>query len=207
MSCSCSPSVGVSYAGAAQTTGTAATSTQNIVEIVQANPNFSTLATALDAADLERTLSGDGPFTVFAPTNAAFDALPPGSLNALLANKTALTSVLTYHVVPGSFLSTRIASMTSLPTVQGMPLPVTIQPQGGIRVDGANVVTADIPASNGVIHVVDTVMLPSNRHSGTHPDTRTPILPTTTASGFDAVLVSVCALAGIALLIGVRRRF
>ncbi len=113
---------GVSFAGAAQTT-TGATSTQNIVQIVQANPNFSTLATALDTADLERTLSGDGPFTLFAPTNAAFDALPPGSLNALLANKTALTSVLTYHVVPGSYLSTRIASMSSLPTVQGIGPP------------------------------------------------------------------------------------
>src|SRR5690606_12585710 len=96
---------GVTFAGAAQTT-TGATSTQNIVDIVQGNPNFSTLATALDEADLERTLSGEGPFTVFAPTNAAFDALPPGTLNALLANKTALTSVLTYHVVPGSYLST-----------------------------------------------------------------------------------------------------
>ncbi len=196
---------GVSFAGAAQTT-TGATSTQNIVQIVQANPNFSTLATAMDTADLERTLSGDGPFTVFAPTNAAFDALPPGSLNALLANKTALTSVLTYHVVPGSYLSTRIASMSSLPTVQGMPLPVTIQPQGGIRVDGANVIQADIPASNGVIHVIDTVMIPPT----TTPAptlTRTPILPTTTASGFDAMLVSIVGLAGIALLIGVRRRF
>jgi transforming growth factor-beta-induced protein len=201
--------VGVSYAGAAQTT-TGATSTQDIVQIVQANPNLSTLATALDSADLERTLSGEGPFTLFAPTNTAFDALPPGSLNALLANKTALTSVLTYHVVPGSYLSTRIASMTSLPTVQGMPLPVTIQPQGGIRVDGANVIQADIPASNGVIHIVDTVMLPSTATVAptlTPTLTRTPILPTTTAAGFDAVLVSACALAGIALLIGVRRRF
>jgi uncharacterized surface protein with fasciclin (FAS1) repeats len=195
---------GVSVAGAAQTT-TGATSTQNIVQIVQANPNFSTLATALDAADLEKTLSGDGPFTVFAPTNAAFDALPPGSLNALLENKTALTSVLTYHVVPGSYVSTRIASMSSLPTVQGAALPVTVQAQGGIRVDGANVISADIPASNGVIHVIDAVMIPPT----TTPAptlTRTPILPTTTASGFDAVLLSMIGLAAIALLIGVRRR-
>ena len=200
--------VGVSFAGAALTTATAATSTQTITQIVQANPNFSTLAKALDEADLEKTLSGAGPFTVFAPTNAAFDALPPGSLNAVLANKTQLTSVLTYHVVPGSYLSTRIASMSSLPTVQGMPLPVTVQPQGGIRVDGANVITADIPASNGVIHVIDTVMLPPTTTPAPTPTpTRTPILPTTTASGFDAVIVSICAIAGIALLIGVRRRF
>ena len=132
-------------------------------------------------------------------------------MNALLANKTALTEVLTYHVVPGSYLSTRIASMTSLPTVQGSALPVTVQPQGGIRVDGANVVTADIPASNGVIHIIDTVMVPSSIVATTVPTTavgttRTPLLPTTTAAGFDAVLLSVCALAGIALLIGVRRR-
>lgn len=199
---------GVSCAGAAQTT--TATSDQNIVQLVQANPNFSTLATALDEADLERTLSGEGPFTVFAPTNAAFDALPPGSLNALLANKTALTEVLTYHVVPGSYLSTRIASMSSLPTVQGSALPVTVQAQGGIRIDGANVIQADIPASNGVIHVIDAVMIPPTATLAptmTPTLTRTPILPTTTAAGFDAVLVSICALAGIALLIGVRRRF
>ena len=92
--------VGVTIAGAAQTT-TGGTSTQNIVQIVQSNPNFSTLATALDQAGLTRTLSGSGPFTVFAPTNTAFEALPPGSLNALLANKTALTNILNYHVVLG----------------------------------------------------------------------------------------------------------
>jgi uncharacterized surface protein with fasciclin (FAS1) repeats len=197
--------VGVSYAGAAQTT-TGGTSTQNIVEIVQSNPNFSTLATALDQAGLTRTLSGSGPFTVFAPTNTAFEALPPGSLNALLANKTALTNILNYHVVSGSYVSTRIASMSSLPTVQGSALPVTVQPQGGIRVDGANVITADIPASNGVIHVIDAVMVPPTTTPAPTPTpTRTPILPTTTASGFDAVLLSIGAIAGIALLIGVRR--
>jgi uncharacterized surface protein with fasciclin (FAS1) repeats len=199
---------GVTFVGAAQTT-TSAMSTQNIVQLVQANPHFSTPATALDEADLERTLSGEGPFTVFAPTNAAFDALPPGTLNALLANKTALTEVLTYHVVPGSYLSTRIASMTSIPTVQGSALPVTVQAQGGIRVDGANVVTADIPASNGVVHIIDTVMVPpagTVAPTLTPTLTRTPILPTTTAAGFDAALLSICALAGIALLVGMRRR-
>lgn len=100
---------GVSFAGAAQTTtGTAggATSNQTIVQIAQANSNFSTLVTALQAAGLVETLSGSGPFTVFAPTNAAFDATPSGTLNALLGNKTALTNVLTYHVVPGSYLAT-----------------------------------------------------------------------------------------------------
>lgn len=198
---------GVSYAGAAQTT-TGATSDQTIVQVVQANPNLSTLATALDEAGLTRTLNGGGPFTLFAPTNAAFDALPPGTLNALLANKTALTNVLNYHVVPGSYLSTRIASMSSLPTVQGQPLPVTVQPAGGVRVDSANIIQTDIAASNGVIHVIDAVMIPpTTTPSPTPTPTRTPILPTTTASGFDAVLVSACALAGIALLIGVRRRF
>lgn len=100
---------GVSFAGAAQTTtGTAggATNNQTIVQIAQANSNFSTLVTALQAAGLVETLSGSGPFTVFAPTNAAFDATPSGTLNALLGNKTALTNVLTYHVVPGSYLAT-----------------------------------------------------------------------------------------------------
>lgn len=100
---------GVSFAGAAQTTtGTAggATSNQTIVQIAQANPNFSTLVTALQAAGLVETLSGSEPFTVFAPTNAAFDATPSGTLNALLGNKAALPNVLTYHVVPGSYLAT-----------------------------------------------------------------------------------------------------
>jgi uncharacterized surface protein with fasciclin (FAS1) repeats len=201
---------GVSFAGAAQTTtvtADGATSNQTIVQIAQADPNFSTLVTALQAAGLVETLSSSGPFTVFAPTNAAFDALPPGTLNSLLANRTDLTNVLTYHVVPGSYLATQVISMPSLPTVQGQPLAVNVQSAGSVRVDGANVIQTDIRASNGVIHVIDAVMIPP---AGTPAPTLTPtpVLTATspTPAGFDAVLISVCALAGIALLLGVRRR-
>ena len=184
------------------------TSNQTIVQIAQANPNFSTLMTAVQAAGLVETLSGQGPYTLFAPTNAAFDALPPGTLNSLLANRTALTSVLTYHVSPGNYLATDVASMPSLPTVQGQPLAVTVQPGGGVRVDGANIIQTDIRASNGVIHVIDAVMIPT---AATATPTPTPVLtatatPSPTPAGFDAVLVSVCALAGIALMIVARRR-
>lgn len=203
---------GVSFAGAAQTV-TATAGNQTIVQIAQTNPNLSTLVTALQAAGLVETLSGSGPFTVFAPTNEAFNALPPGTLDALLGNRTQLTNVLTYHVVQGSLLATQVASMPSLPTAQGQPLVVTVQSGGGVRVDGANIVQTDIRASNGVIHVIDAVMIPP---AGTptptlSPTTLSPTTPLTatatpTAAGFDAVLVSACAIAGIALLVGVRRR-
>ena len=198
---------GVSFAGAAQTV-TATAGNQTIVQIAQTNPNLSTLVTALQAAGLVETLSGSGPFTVFAPTNEAFNALPPGTLDALLGNRTQLTNVLTYHVVQGSLLATQVASMPSLPTAQGQPLVVTVQAAGGVRVDGANIVQTDIRASNGVIHVIDAVILPPAR---TPAPTLSPTpIPTATAtptaSGFDAVLVSACAIAGLALLFGVRRR-
>ena len=198
---------GVSFAGAAQTV-TATAGNQTIVQIAQTNPNLSTLVTALQAAGLVETLSGSGPFTVFAPTNDAFNALPPGTLDALLGNRTQLTNVLTYHVVQGSLLATQVASMPSLPTAQGQPLVVTVQSGGGVRVDGANIVQTDIRASNGVIHVIDAVMIPPAR---TPAPTLSPTpIPTATAtptaSGFDAVLVSACAIAGLALLFGVRRR-
>ncbi|MEN6518159.1 MAG: fasciclin domain-containing protein [Methanospirillum sp.] len=202
---------GVSLVGAAQTT-TVAAGNQTIVQTVQANPNLSTLMTALQAAGLVETLSGSGPFTVFAPTNDAFKALPPGTLDALLGNRTGLSNVLAYHVVEGSLLATQVASRPSLPTVQGQPLAVTVLSGGVVRVDGANIVQTDIRASNGVIHVIDAVMIPP---AGTPAPTLslTPAItatatptPTPTAAGFDAVLVSACALAGIALLVGVRRR-
>ena len=177
---------GVSFAGAAQPTGTAgsATANQTIVEIAAANPNFSTLVTAVQAAGLVETLSGPGPFTVFAPTNAAFDKLPPGTLDALIANKTALTSVLTYHVVPGNYPASQVVSMSSLPTVQGQPLPVTVQPGGTVRVDGATVVATDIQASNGVIHVIDTVMIPPAGNATTPtPTPITTVMPVVPVQG------------------------
>jgi uncharacterized surface protein with fasciclin (FAS1) repeats len=119
--------------------------------------NFNTLATALKAAGLVETLKGKGPFTVFAPTDAAFAKIPKAQLDALLADKAKLTAVLTYHVVPGKVMSKDVkAGMVK--TVQGSSL--TVGTAGGVKVDNANVTAVDIVADNGVIHVIDTVVLP-----------------------------------------------
>ena len=132
----------------------------DIVDIAAGNDAFSTLVTAVTAADLVDTLKGDGPFTVFAPTNDAFAALPEGTVEDLLKpeNKDQLTAVLTYHVVPGKVMSSDLSDGMMAETVQGGE--VTIGTEGGVTVDGANVVQADIEASNGVIHVIDGVILP-----------------------------------------------
>ncbi len=137
------------------------TQPQNIVEIASGNEDFSTLVAAVTAADLAGTLSGPGPFTVFAPTNAAFAALPPGTVDNLLLpeNRDELVAILTYHVVPGQVLSTDVAGSTAAPaTVNGATLAV--DGTDGVTVNGANVVTPDIIASNGVIHAIDQVLLP-----------------------------------------------
>lgn len=122
------------------------------------NDDFSTLVTAVTAAGLVDVLSSEGPFTVFAPTNAAFAALPAGALDAVLANVDLLTAVLTYHVVAGDVRAADVVNLTRAPTVQGEYLSVAVG--GGVMVDQANVVATDIVASNGVIHVVDAVLLP-----------------------------------------------
>jgi len=143
-----------------------ANTTPNIVEIAAGNPDFSTLVAALQAAGLVETLSGPGPFTVFAPTNAAFAALPAGTADTLLLpeNRDQLVSILTYHVVPGQITSDQlIGTRQSVTTVQGGTLDVNgIQSKAnsGVRVNDANVISADIIASNGVIHVIDGVLLP-----------------------------------------------
>lgn len=132
-----------------------------IVDVASANPDFSTLVAAIGAAGLVETLNGEGPFTVFAPTNEAFAALPPGVLDALLLpeNKDALTKILTYHVVPGSVMSADITD-GDVVTVEGQS--VTISTADGVTVNGATVVTADIVTDNGVIHVVDAVLVPAD---------------------------------------------
>ncbi len=132
-----------------------------IVEVASANPDFSTLVAAVDAAGLVETLNGEGPFTVFAPTNAAFAALPAGVLDALLLpeNKDTLVKILTYHVVPGTVLAADIAD-GDVATVEGQN--VTLSTANGVTVNGANVVTADVLASNGVIHVIDAVLVPAD---------------------------------------------
>lgn len=130
---------------------------KDIVDTAVAAGNFKTLVTALKAAGLVETLKGKGPFTVFAPTDEAFAKVPKADLDALLKDKAKLTSVLTYHVVPGTILSKDIkAGMVK--TVQGGEL--TIATAAGVTVNGAKVTTADIEADNGVIHVIDSVLMP-----------------------------------------------
>ena len=132
----------------------------DIVDVASSAGDFSTLLAAAEAAGLVETLKGDGPFTVFAPTDEAFAALPEGTVDTLLQpeNKDQLTSILTYHVVPGKVMSTDLTNGMEAETVQGSM--VTIMTEGGVTVDGANVVTADVEASNGVIHVIDAVIMP-----------------------------------------------
>jgi uncharacterized surface protein with fasciclin (FAS1) repeats len=133
----------------------------DIVDLAVATDDLSTLVTAVKAAGLVETLQGDGPFTVFAPTNAAFEALPEGVLEMLLKpeNKDQLTAVLTYHVVPAEVMSGDLEDGMKAGTVEGSEATVTIN-YGDVMVDNANVVMADIDASNGVVHVIDAVILP-----------------------------------------------
>ncbi len=133
----------------------------DIVDIAASNPDFSTLVAAVKAAGLVDTLKGPGPFTVFAPTNEAFAALPAGTVETLLKpeNKAQLVKVLTYHVVPGAVTSDQLAGKRiDVATVQGST--VHIDGRNGVRVNKSRVITADIKASNGVIHVIDAVLLP-----------------------------------------------
>ncbi|MEO0912363.1 MAG: fasciclin domain-containing protein [Pseudomonadota bacterium] len=133
---------------------------KDIVDTAVGAGTFGTLVAAVQAADLVDTLKGDGPFTVFAPTDDAFAALPEGTVDDLLKpeNKDQLVAVLTYHVLPGKVMSTDIAGPMSAATVQGSEVDITTE--GGVMVDGAKVTAADIEASNGVIHVIDAVILP-----------------------------------------------
>jgi len=132
---------------------------KDIVETAIAAGNFDTLVTAVQAAGLVDTLKGEGPFTVFAPTDEAFAALPEADLNALLADPEALAEVLTYHVVSGKVMAADVVGLDSATTVQGSNIDISVS-DGGVKVDNANVVTTDIETSNGVIHVIDAVILP-----------------------------------------------
>ncbi len=144
---------------------------QNIVELAQSQEDLSTLVAAVQAAGLVETLQGEGPFTVFAPTNAAFEALPEGTLETLLKpeNKDKLTAILTYHVVSGETASTDLTDGMQVTTVEGSDAEVTLQ-DGAAMINGAKVVMADVKASNGIVHVIDAVILP-------------PSMSTTTAQG------------------------
>lgn len=134
----------------------------DIVDTAVAAGQFNTLAAALEAADLIGTLKGDGPFTVFAPTDDAFAKLPAGTVENLLKpeNRDQLIAVLTYHVVPGKVMAEDVVSLSSATTVQGSNVDIAVI-DGNVRIDNATVVAADVDASNGVIHVIDSVILPN----------------------------------------------
>jgi uncharacterized surface protein with fasciclin (FAS1) repeats len=131
---------------------------KDIVDTAVAAGSFKTLAAALTAAGLVDTLKGPGPFTVFAPTDEAFAKIPKADLDALLADKAKLTKVLTYHVVPGKVMAADVVKLKEAKTVEGQM--VKIDASSGVKINGANVIKADVAASNGVIHVIDSVILP-----------------------------------------------
>ena len=153
---------GVAVAAIVMSMGvTARAQGKDIVDTAVGAGQFKTLAAALGAAGLVETLKGKGPFTVFAPTDAAFAKLPAGTVEMLLKpeNKAKLTAILTYHVVAGKVMAADVVKVTSAKTVQGGSVAVKVM-GGKVTIDAANVVTTDIAASNGVIHVIDTVLMP-----------------------------------------------
>jgi uncharacterized surface protein with fasciclin (FAS1) repeats len=134
---------------------------KDIVDVAAENGSFNTLVAAVKAGGLVGTLKGDGPFTVFAPTDEAFAKLPEGTLEMLLKpeNKDKLVEILTYHVVSGKVMSTDVVKVTSAPTIQGKMLMVKVI-DGNVMINKAKIIMADVKASNGVIHVIDTVLIP-----------------------------------------------
>ncbi len=131
---------------------------QTIVDIAVGDDRFSTLVTAVQTAGLVETLSSEGPFTLFAPTNDAFAALPEGTVEALLQDRDALTQVLTYHVVAGAVSANQVTGLSNAETIQGQP--VVVGSSGGVSINDANVIETDIRGSNGIIHVIDSVLIP-----------------------------------------------
>ena len=150
---------GLVLAAPGTTSGQMSAPTMNIVETAIDAGSFNTLVTALKAAGLVETLSGDGPFTVFAPTDEAFAQIPEEKLNALLADKEALTAVLTYHVVAGAVMAEDVVKLSSAKTLNGESVDIEVV-DGKVMIDGAEVITADIETTNGVIHVINKVILP-----------------------------------------------
>ena len=152
------PAVAVAFLGVT-TPAQAQMATDDIVTTAVEAGSFSTLAAALEAAGLVEVLQGEGPFTVFAPTDEAFAKLPDGAVAGLLADRAALTRVLTYHVVAGRVTSDQVVGLSEAETVAGIVAPIEVR-DGVVYVAGARVIATDVQASNGVIHVIDTVMLP-----------------------------------------------
>jgi uncharacterized surface protein with fasciclin (FAS1) repeats len=145
----------------AETMAPAVEAPKDLIDVASGSPDHTTLVAAIKAAGLVETLKGAGPFTVFAPTNAAFEALPAGTVESLLTpeKKADLTGILTYHVVAGSVKAADLKDGQKVKTLQGGELTVTIK-EGKVMINGANVTTADLGSSNGVIHVIDAVLMP-----------------------------------------------
>lgn len=152
----------ISSARAADSCPTSGKTSKDIVDTAVSAGSFKTLAAALGAGGLVETLKGQGPFTVFAPTDAAFAKLPKGTVEDLLKpeNKSKLVQILTYHVVPGKVLASDVVKLSKAKTVEGSEVKIAVE-EGKVKVDNANVVKTDIVASNGVIHVIDAVILPN----------------------------------------------
>ncbi len=204
---------GDDYSGAVPPTatavpvGTGPASNRTIAEIAAANPDFSSFVNATRAAGLFDVLSGPGPLTVFVPTNAAFDLLPPGAHGALLANRTALDLLLRHHLAPGTRTVADVTAQASVPTLLGVPLSVTVRPGGAVGIDGANLTLLDIPAANGMIHIVDGVLVPpgvSLAPAATAPTATTDAVPTLPTRAGGAGITVGGALV-VAALLGLRR--
>lgn len=178
---------------------------QDIVDTAVSAGSFTTLATALQAAGLVDTLKGPGPFTVFAPTDEAFAKLPPGTVEALLQDQEKLRSVLLYHVVPGRVTAADVAGLQSATTVQGASL--TIDTADGVKINDARVTQADVMASNGVIHVIDTVLLPPEAASAAEAPAQTPRALPRAGEGGTAQILPAAVVAGLALGGGLWLRF
>jgi uncharacterized surface protein with fasciclin (FAS1) repeats len=146
----------------------AAESTPDLVGIAASNEDFSTLVAAVKAAGLVEVLQGEGPYTIFAPTNEAFAKLPDGTVESLLQpeNKEQLVAILTYHVVPGKVMAADVVKLETAKTVQGGEIEIAVTEENAVMVDNATVVATDIQAKNGVIHVIDTVILPPEPKQG-----------------------------------------
>jgi len=147
------------YAGNCGSSAKMASNSADIVEVAVSNGSFTTLVAAVKAADLVDTLKGDGPFTVFAPTDEAFAKLPEGTVESLLANPDKLREVLLYHVVPGKVTAQQVVGLDSAATAQGSKVQIRVA-DGSVMIDDASVVSTDIEAANGVIHVIDSVIIP-----------------------------------------------
>lgn len=155
-----SPAATAAAAPSAMPSPSAAAMTKDIVETATEAGSFKTLLTAVKAAGLVETLQGEGPYTVFAPTDEAFAALPAGTLDGLLADTEALKKVLLYHVVSGAVSSDQVVGLTSADSVEGSPIAIAVKDGTVYLNDSAKVLTTDVMASNGVIHVIDQVILP-----------------------------------------------